>query len=82
MFAIFRLTLEETFFYSQLSVDHDISYPANGDFLVNNKFTFEVGGKNKTSKQIQEVKNVFLALDQIEVGFQRTIPLWLFGFMY
>jgi predicted AAA+ superfamily ATPase len=75
-------TSRETFFYSQLSVDHEISYPAVGDFLVNNKFTFEVGGKNKTTQQIQEVKNAFLALDQIEVGFQRTIPLWLFGFLY
>jgi helix-turn-helix protein len=52
------------------------------DFLVEEKFTFEVGGKNKSKKQIKHTKNSFIAADNIEYGCDNTIPLWLFGFLY
>lgn len=74
--------LRETFFVNQLNKNHKINYTDKGDFLVNGKFVVEVGGKNKTSRQIQGIKNAFVALDDIEYGYFNRIPLWLFGFLY
>ncbi|SDA94115.1 hypothetical protein SAMN03080617_03855 [Algoriphagus alkaliphilus] len=74
--------LRETFFINQLSHAHTVEYVKDGDFRVNGKYIFEVGGKNKTTEQIQGVKNSFIAADDIEYGNPKKIPLWLFGFMY
>ncbi len=59
-----------------------IELSSSGDFLVKGDFTFEVGGKNKNFQQIKNVRNSNLALDDIEIGFKKKIPLWLFGFLY
>jgi hypothetical protein len=59
-----------------------ISYPTKGDFLIDEVYTFEVGGKNKKFKQIANVANSFVASDDIVSGFGNKIPLWLFGFLY
>lgn len=75
-------TLREIFFVRNLRVNHILTSPPKGDFLVDGIYSFEVGGKNKTMKQLQNVENAFLALDDIETGYGRTIPLWLFGFLY
>jgi predicted AAA+ superfamily ATPase len=72
----------ETFFANQLGYLHRIEYIEKGDFLVDGKFVFEVGGKDKTQKQIKFARNGFVAADDIEFGFQNRIPLWLFGFLY
>ena len=72
----------ETFFISQLRVLHDVRYPKQGDFLIDNKFLFEVGGKNKTFEQIADVPNSYLAVDDTKVGSGCRIPLWMFGFLY
>ena len=72
----------ETFFISQLRVLHDVRYPKQGDFLIDNNFLFEVGGKNKTFEQIADVPNSYLAVDDTEVGSGCRIPLWMFGFLY
>lgn len=74
--------LRETFFANQLGYRHNLLYTEKGDFLVDEKYTFEVGGKNKTDKQIKSVKNAYTVADTIEYGFGNKIPLWLFGFMY
>lgn len=74
--------LRETFFLNQLSESHKITYPKTGDFLVDEKYLFEVGGKSKTQKQIAGIENAFIAADDIEYGFRNKIPLWLFGFLY
>ncbi len=74
--------LRETFFLSQLSGLHEISIPKQGDFLIDKKYVFEIGGKNKTNKQIKTIENAFTVKDMIEVGVLNQIPLWLFGFMY
>ena len=50
--------------------------------VVDGKWTFEVGGKGKTFKQIADVPNSFVVNDDIEVGVGNKIPLWLFGFLY
>jgi len=74
--------VRETFFINQVSQLHDIKYPKSGDFLVDNKFIFEIGGKNKSNKQIINQINSYLAIDDIEFGYKNKIPLWLFGFLY
>ncbi len=61
---------------------HEISLPKQGDFFVDKKYIFEIGGKNKTKKQIKELDNAFVVKDLIEIGVLNQIPLWLFGFLY
>jgi len=75
-------TLRETFFINQLQVLHSISGSDQGDFLVDNKYTFEIGGKNKTRKQISGIENAWIVADNVEYAQQNKIPLWLFGFLY
>ena len=75
-------TLRETFFLNQLSLNHDVYAPSQGDFLVDNKYLFEVGGKNKTFEQIKDIQDSFLAVDDTEVGSRNRIPLWMFGLLY
>jgi len=75
-------TIRETFFANQLNTVTSITIPEKTDFFVKNKFSFEIGGKNKSFSQISELENSYLALDDIEVGFGRKIPLYLFGFLY
>jgi predicted AAA+ superfamily ATPase len=74
--------LRESFFVSQTKINHKLAYPSKGDFIIDNTFTFEVGGKNKSFNQIKDIPNSFIAADDIEVGFGNKIPLWLFGFLY
>ena len=75
-------TLRETFFFNQLSQTHEVRYPRAGDFLVNRKYLFEVGGKGKTFEQIKDIPNSYLAVDNTEVGHRNRIPLWMFGLLY
>lgn len=73
--------LRETFFLSQMQVNQEVFASKAADFLINGK-TFEVGGKNKNKKQIAEVKDAFVVKDDIEYGYENTIPLWHFGMGY
>jgi predicted AAA+ superfamily ATPase len=75
-------TMRETFFLNQLSVKHHIRYPRAGDFLVDNQYTFEVGGKNKSHKQIMGIEDSYIISDGIEYGSMNKLPLWVFGFLY
>ena len=75
-------TMRETFFQNQVSAQHKVGIPKNGDFIIDNKYTFEIGGKNKTYHQIANLENSFIVSDNIEYGFKNKIPLWLFGFLY
>ena len=74
--------LRETFFLNQLSVKQKVTSSKWADFLVDGKFTFEVGGPSKTAKQIKGVPEAYLALDGLKHGTGNRIPLWLFGFLY
>lgn len=74
--------LRETFFFNQLQQNHKVTYTEQTDFCVDGKYYFEIGGKNKTPKQIKNLDNAFLALDGLTTGFHNEIPLWLFGFLY
>ena len=75
-------TIRETFFHSQLSVNHKISLPKEGDFIVDDKYIFEIGGKNKTRKQVADLPDAYVVSDNIEYGIKNKIPIWLFGFLY
>jgi hypothetical protein len=75
-------TIRELFFLNQVSTKYTAKYPKSGDFIVGDKYTFEVGGKGKGFEQIKDVTNSYLAIDEIEVGFKNKIPLWIFGFLY
>lgn len=75
-------TVRETFFLSQLAVDHSVTYPAKGDFLVDGKYLFEVGGRKKSFEQIKDVADSYLSVDDTEIGHHNRIPLWMFGLLY
>lgn len=72
----------ETFFVNQMKVVHQVHLSESADFLIDEKFTFEVGGKNKKKKQIYGLENAYIAKDSIEIGAENIIPLYLFGLMY
>ncbi|MDR1342687.1 MAG: AAA family ATPase [Prevotellaceae bacterium] len=75
-------SMRESFFFNQLEYRHKIAYPDKGDFLVDKKYTFEIGGKGKNSRQIYALENAYIAADDIEYGHENKIPLWMFGFLY
>ena len=74
--------MRETFFLNQLSYNHTVEYPNSGDFWVDKKILFEIGGKNKSGRQIKDASNAFIVADDIEYGFGNKIPLWQFGMLY
>ena len=76
-------TLREAFFLNQLrGAGHDVKYPPQGDFKVDGRWLFEVGGSGKGFDQIKDMPDSFVVADDIETGFGNKIPLWLFGFLY
>ena len=76
-------TVRETFFLNQLRcAGHKVSYPPQGDFLVDGRHLFEVGGKGKGFTQIKDVPDSYVVNDGVETGIGNKIPLWLFGFLY
>ena len=73
--------IRETFFASQVGKDYRLNYPKKGDFLVNDKYLFEIGGKSKTRKQIAGEENAYVVIDDQDFPVDR-LPLWIFGFLY
>ncbi len=73
--------IRESFFVSQLGLGHQVHYHDRGDFVVNDALVFEVGGASKNNVQLDGQKGYIVA-DDIEVGFNNKIPLWLMGFLY
>jgi len=74
--------MRETFFLNQLSYNHEVEYPNVGDFWVDGEFLFEIGGKNKSGKQMKASSSAYIVADNIEYGFGNKIPLWQFGMLY
>ena len=72
----------ESFFVSQVKVDHTVKYSAIGDYAVDSDYIFEIGGRNKSFDQIKDRDHSFVVADDMEIGFGNKIPLWLFGFLY
>jgi predicted AAA+ superfamily ATPase len=84
-------TLRELFFVNQIRnasaihpnlVESTVELSGRGDFIVKSKYTFEIGGKGKSFRQISGMENAFIAADDIETGFKNKLPLWVFGLMY
>ncbi len=75
-------TVRETFFLNQLAYMNKVNFHDSADFIVNDKYIFEIGGKRKTRKQIAGLENAYVVKDDIEVGFGDIMPLWMFGLMY
>lgn len=74
--------LRETFFMMNLSENNKVESSETADFLIDEKYTFEVGGKNKGQKQIKNTPDSYIVKDDIVIGNDNIIPLWLFGFLY
>jgi uncharacterized protein len=75
-------TLRELYFLNQVSAKYDVNFTKMGDFIVDNKNVFEVGGSQKSFKQIADLPDSYLAIDDVQIGRSNKIPLWLFGFLY
>ena len=78
-------TLRETFIVNQLKNAGKMVYlPVEGDIMVEDKqqYVFEIGGKNKSNKQIKNTTNGYVIADNMEIGFMNKIPIYLFGFLY
>ena len=75
-------SIRETFFLSQMQTLYKVQFPQQGDFIVLGKYTFEVGGKGKKSKQIEAVSNAWVVKDDVEYPMINVLPLWMFGMLY
>lgn len=75
-------TMRETYLASQLALEHQLYMPHHGDLVVDDKWHFEVGGKQKGFAQIKDIEGSFVVADDMEIGHGNKIPLWMFGFLY
>ena len=74
-------TVRETFFNSIMKVNHLVNFSKTVDFLIDKQYSFEVGGKNKSSQQVTE-QRTWIVKDGIEYPAGNSLPLWIFGFLY
>ena len=75
-------TIREVFFCSQLKPIHKIYHPKKGDFNVDGKYVFEIGGANKSASQLKGVPNSWVVKDDLEYPAGKALPLWYFGLLY
>ena len=76
-------TLRETFAICSLSESHIVEYgKAQGDFKVDGKYTFEIGGRSKGFSQIAGVENSYIFADDWDMPDGAKLPLWMLGFLY
>lgn len=75
-------TLRETFFASQVGAVHRLTAPPKGDFKVDERWLFEIGGVNKTHQQIADLPESFVVRDGLEFPVGKSLPLWMFGCLY
>ena len=76
-------TLRETFAISALSDSHSVEYgKSQGDFKVDSRYTFEIGGRNKTFSQIAGIKDSYVFADDWDMPDGAKLPLWMLGFLY
>ena len=73
--------LRETFFLNQMRVKYPVTASQKADFEIGN-YIFEVGGKNKNQKQLDNNPDGYIVKDDIEFGYRNVIPLWAFGLTY
>lgn len=75
-------TVRETFFNNQMGFVTSLALDRDGDFRLDRKYVFEVGGAKKGFNQIKDLPDSYVAADGIETGFGNKIPLWMFGLLY
>lgn len=76
-------TLRECFVVNQLSVKHTVEYgKTQGDFKIDGKWTFEVGGQDKSFDQIADLPDSFILADSMEFPIGKKLPLWIVGLTY
>ncbi|WP_257667261.1 ATP-binding protein [Parapedobacter tibetensis] len=76
-------SIRESFFVNQLrNAGYQIDLAKKGDFVVDNRYIFEVGGARKNFSQIADIHDAYIAADDIEIGNGNKVPLWLFGMLY
>lgn len=75
-------TLRESFLLSQVLPNHRVEYTDQGDFRLDRRVTLEVGGANKSRRQIADLSDAYVAADGIEIGYGAKVPLWMFGLLY
>ena len=71
--------LRETFFVNQLKDFFKVTASDEGDFLLNDKYTVEIGGKDKGFDQIRKVKHAYVVADRIEIGAGKRFPSIFLG---
>lgn len=74
-------TIRETMFLSWTRQMYAVYSSKISDFEIDG-ITFEVGGRNKTGRQIKSAERGFVVKDDIEYAVGNTIPIWMFGFLY
>lgn len=75
-------TVRETFFSNQMRYVTSLALDRAGDFRLDRRRVFEVGGRKKGFNQIKDLPDSYVAADDLEIGFGNKIPLWMFGFLY
>lgn len=71
-------TLRETFVFNALLLaGYEVSTPAKGDFLLDNKYVLEVGGPNKDFHQLAGMPNAVLIKEGIKEGGPMILPMWM-----
>ncbi|MBQ6096298.1 MAG: ATP-binding protein [Bacteroidales bacterium] len=76
-------TLRETFAVGCLSESHNVEYgKTQGDFKVDAKYTFEIGGRSKDFSQVAGVKDSYIFADDWDMPDGAKLPLWMLGFLY
>ena len=73
-----RQTVAETFFYNALHGNHKINATdRSAMFIIDGKYYMDALATTPTKTGIR-----YCAIADLEVGSQKNIPLWLFGFLY
>ena len=73
--------LRKTFFLNQMRVNNHVVSSSETDFKIG-EFSFEIGGRTKGNRQIQNLGNAYIVKDDIEFSSDNIIPLWWFGLNY
>lgn len=73
--------LRETFFLNQMRVRNPVISSFLSDFQIDRR-TFEIGGKSKGMRQIEQAEEGYVVKDQIEFSSGNILPLWWFGLNY
>lgn len=76
-------TLREVFAVGSLSQSHIVEYgKTQGDFKIDGRYTFEIGGRNKNFTQIAGLKDSYIFADDWDMPDGAKLPLWMLGFLY